>query len=104
MVINIIHVNEIAMKHLGKWESLSPYLGLDHTTEESIRSTSKGDYEMQKRKFLQEWIRVKGNQATYDELITAAERASDQNLADSVKKMMKATVPYTSQRYVFVCL
>ena len=81
------------MKHLAKWESLSPYLGLDHTTEESIRSASNGDYEMQKKKLLQEWKRIKGDQATYDELITAAERASDQNLADSVKKMMKANVP-----------
>ena len=35
------------------------------------------------------WKEVKGKEATYRALVTAAEKARDQRLADNVKDMLK---------------
>ena len=41
------------------------------------------------------WKERKGNEATYSALITAAEKAKDQQLADRVKAMIAATTTST---------
>ena len=85
-------VATIARDHLTKWESLSPYLGLSQPEKAEIRNTYH-DYGEQKRECLQKWKELKGNKATYSALITAAEEARNQQLADGVKTICLTNVP-----------
>ena len=78
----------IASKHLINWESLRPYLGLSRPKEAEIVNSYPRDYGKQKYECLHEWRVLKGNEATYGALITAAEKASHQKLADEVKAMV----------------
>ena len=84
----------IARDHLSNWESLRPYLELSHAQKEEIRRSCPGDYGKQKQECLEVWKQTKGNEATYRALITAAEDAKEQILADSIRNML------TSQKYV----
>ena len=86
-------VATIARDHLTDWESLRPYLGLSRSQQVEIRNS--GDYGKQKRECLEVWKETKGNDATYSALITAAEKAKDQQLADRVKAMMAANTTST---------
>ena len=70
------------------WEELSPHLELTAPQEYSIRQTYR-IYEDQKREALHVWKRNKGNGATYDSFITAAETISNMQLADSVRALLK---------------
>ena len=82
----------IARDHLTSWEPLRPFLDLTRPQEETIRRTYP-DYGKQKEECLQLWRQTKGKKATYGALITAAEQARDQNLADSVRSMIGADGP-----------
>ena len=93
-VISDEDVATIARDHLTNWESLRPYLGLTRPQKENIRKTYS-DYGEQKRECLEVWQETKGNEATYGALITAAEKAKDQHLADRVKAMLASPVPST---------
>ena len=81
-------VATIARDHLTNWESLRPYLGLSRQQQVEIRKSYHGDYGEQKRECLEVWKETKGNDATFGALITAAEKAKDQQLADRVKAMI----------------
>ena len=78
-----------------RWEELSPHLKLTVQQEHSIRQTFK-DYEDQKREALHTWKRNKGNGATYDSFITAAETISNVQLADNVRALLKERLQHTS--------
>ena len=84
----------IARDLLVEWESLRPYLGLNHQQQVNICKTYS-DYKQQKHECLEVWKVIKGNEATYSALITAAEMANDQQLADRVKAMLVAKAPST---------
>ena len=88
-------VATIARKHLTNWESLRPYLGLNRQQQVVVRNSYPGDYGQQKRECLEVWKEIKGNEATYGALITAAEKAEDKQLADSVRAMLAAKAPPT---------
>ena len=90
-VIGVEDVATIARDHLTTWELLRPYLGLSRQQEEVIRNTYH-HYGKQKQECLEVWKEVKGNEATYGALITAAEKARDQQLADRVKAMLGTSV------------
>ena len=81
----------IARDHMIKWEPLRPYLGLSRA---QIHDTYPGNYGKQKRKCLEVWKKTKGNDATYSALITAAEKAGNQMLADAVRAMVSGTYMY----------
>ena len=78
----------LARDHLSNWESLRPYLGLNHAQKEEIRRSCLGDYGRQKQECLEVWKETKGNKATYQALITAAKEAKEQTLADGVRALL----------------
>ena len=82
-------VATIARDHLTNWELLRPYLGLSRQQEAEIHNTYH-NYGKQKQECLEVWEEMRGNKATYNALITAAEKAKDQQLADKVKAMTVA--------------
>ena len=75
----------IARDHLTDWESLAPFLGLSRAQEQQVARSYPGDYGKQGQECLQIWRKIKGAEATYQVLITAAVEAKDQQLADAVK-------------------
>ena len=95
----------IARDHLSNWESLRPYLGLNHALKEEIRRSCPGDYGRQKQECLEVWKEMKGNEATYQALITAAEEAKEQTLADGVRAMLTnrqyIPPPHSEGRYMW---
>ena len=78
----------IAKDYLVRWEELSPHLELTVQQEHSIQQTYR-IYEDQKREALHMWKRNKGNGATYNSFITAAETISNMQLADNVRALLK---------------
>ena len=78
----------IARDYLTDWESLRPYLGLNRQQEEEIRRSFPNNYGKQKQECLERWRELKGDEVTYGALITAAEKARNQHLADRVKDML----------------
>ena len=78
----------IARDYLVSWEEISPHLELTPPQENSIRRTFR-IYEDQKREALRKWKEKKGNGATYNSFITAAETISNKLLADSVRALLK---------------
>ena len=78
-------VEMIAMNHQSDWESLSPLLEL---SDAQALTVSQLPCEHQSRMCLVLWKAAKGNDATYGALITAAERAGDQQLVDEVKGLV----------------
>ena len=88
-------ITTIARAYLVRWEELSSHLELTASQEHSIRQTFK-DYEDQKREALHTWKRNKGNGATYDSFITAAETISNMQLADNVRALLKKRLQHTS--------
>ena len=85
----------IVRDHLVKWEELAPHLELTVQQENEIRQTFR-EYADQKREALHTWKRNKGNGATYDSFITAAETISNIQLADSVRDLLKERLQHTS--------
>lgn len=79
----------IAAKYLTKWEDLSPFLGLTRPQESNIRHTFQ-DYSDKKREALRQWKTNEGDAATYRAFITAATAASNKELVDNVKAMLRA--------------
>ena len=97
-VISDEDVATIVRDHLTDWESLRPYLGLCRPQQVQIRNSYPGDYGKQSRECLEVWKEMKGNEATFGALITAAEKAKNQQLADAVKTMLAAKAP-SPKRY-----
>ena len=81
-------VATIAADYLTSWEELSPYLGLKKQHENEIREDFK-KYNVQKRRALLKWKEIKGDAATYQAFITAATKASNVELVDKVKAMLR---------------
>ena len=79
----------IARDHLVDWEDLHPFLGLTRPQKKEIIKSFPGDYRKQKRECLEVWKEVKGDEATYRVLISAAEKAKNKELADNVMDMVK---------------
>ena len=77
----------IARDHLTDWGSLAPFLGLTRPQEQQIARSYPGDYARQGQKCLQVWKEMKGAEATYQALISAAVEARDQLLADAVEDL-----------------
>jgi hypothetical protein len=67
---------------------LRPFLGLNRQQEEEIRRSFPNNYGKQKQECLERWRELKGDEVTYGALITAAEKARNQHLADRVKDML----------------
>jgi hypothetical protein len=78
---------KIARDSLNKWEKLAPFLDLSRQQETMI-AKSFPDYGKQKQECLEEWKEMKGKEATYCALISAAEEAEDKELAHSVHSMV----------------
>ena len=85
----------IARDYLVRWEELSPHLELTVPQENEIRRTFR-EYADQKREVLRTWKRNKGNGATYDSFITAAEAISNMQLADNVRALLKKQLQHTA--------
>ena len=81
------HLAIISRDHVTNWESLVPFLGLTRAQEQAVARSSPGDYEKQKRECLMKWREAKGARATYQALISVAEEAGNQQLADSVREI-----------------
>ena len=71
------------------WETLRPFLELGRSKAKDVLKSHPNDYGKQKLECLEEWKEMKGHAATYQALITAAEDARLQNLADNVGEMFK---------------
>ena len=91
IVISDEDVAVIARDHLIRWEPLRPHLGLSHQQEEEIRQAYPGENDKQNHKCLVVWKKMKGNEATYSALITAAEVAGRSWLADGVRDLLSRT-------------
>ena len=81
-------LSTIAAKYLRKWEKLLPELKLTPQQETEIKETFR-DYDDQKREALRKWREIIGNAATYGAFITAATAASNMELVDNVKAMLR---------------
>ena len=92
-VISDRHLVVIARDHLTDWENLAVFLGLTTARQHQIARSYQGDYSRQKRECLQIWREMKGAKATYQALISAAEEAKDQLLADAVKDLCLSSSP-----------
>ena len=79
----------IAKSHITHWEPLGPFLGLTRQQEVEIAQNYSSNYGLQKRECLEVWKEVKGDRATYRALISAAEEAEDQQLADAIRNMIQ---------------
>ena len=95
------HLAEIVRKYLRNWEELAPRLELTPVQEEEIRNTYSR-YGDQKRESLRLWRRIKGSAATYRALIAAAVAISNEQLADNIRDLLRAsgqpTLPNTQPR------
>ena len=78
---------KIARDSLNKWEKLAPFLDLSRQQETMI-ANSFPDYGKQKQECLEVWKEMKGKEATYCALISAAEEAENKELADYVLSMV----------------
>ena len=78
----------IATKFLKEWEGLSPHLKLTPLQEIEIRRDNAG-YGAQKLDALRRWKIYEGDAATYRAFIAAATAASNMELVDSVKSMLR---------------
>jgi hypothetical protein len=81
----------IARDHLTDWENLQPFLGLSRAQKKEIARSYPGDYGLQKQECLEVWKEKIGREATYRALISAAEEARDQQLADNIRDMLEKT-------------
>ena len=103
-MISDVDLTTIARDYLTDWESLRPYLGLNIQEKVKIYKLYPRTYGKQKQQCLEVWKEMKGNEATYDAFITAAEEAEHQQLADSVRTMLAAnisTIPLsTHSKYI----
>ena len=88
--ISAQHLALIARHYLNDWEALCPHLGLSCNQETAIARSHPQDYARQRHKCLQEWRRTKGVGATYQALISAAEEAKQQFLADNVRDLINS--------------
>ena len=79
----------IAKNHITHWEPLGPFLDLTRQQEVEIAQKYSSNYRLQKRECLEVWKEVKGDGATYRALISAAEEAEDQQLADNIRNMLQ---------------
>ena len=86
-VIKDKDVITIAREHIGDWEALATNLGFTNPQQTAIKKSHPGDVEKQARSLLQKWKTAKGNDATYEALITAADDAGDMALADHIRSM-----------------
>ena len=81
-------VTTIAAEYLTSWEELSPFLNLTKQHETDIRKDFT-EHSNQKRQALLKWKMINGDAATYRAFITAATKASNMELADKVKAMLR---------------
>ena len=95
-VVSDPDVSLIARECLADWEALRSDLGLNRAQETAIRNSFHGKYEQQRRECLNIWKEMKGDEATYHALITAAESAKNQQLADTVKALVRGMFVYTN--------
>ena len=77
----------VAKNHVRNWRELGPFLELTRQQETEILESYPTNYGLQKRECLEVWKEMKGDGATYQALITAAEEAEERDLADNIRKM-----------------
>ena len=87
-VISRKSLTVIARDHLNNWKTLGPFLDLTRQQETAIAYSSP-DFGLQKRECLEVWKEKRGKEATYRALISAAEEAGDQLLADNIRDMLE---------------
>ena len=88
--INQTFLTCIARDYVTNWEPLGPYLDLSQQQETEIRQNHKDNYGLQKQECLKVWQEVKGAGATFRALISAAEKAKNQQLADRVRSLLES--------------
>ena len=88
-VISRRYLAAIAKNHITHWEPLGPFLDLTRQQEVEIAQKYRDNYGLQKRECLEVWKEMKGDGTTYRALISAAEEAEDQQLADSIRKLFQ---------------
>ena len=91
------HIVVITRDHLTDWETLAVFLGLTEAKQQQIARSYLGDYGRQGRECLEVWREMKGAEATYQALITAAVEAKDQLLADTVKNLYGRRADYRGE-------
>ena len=74
-------------KFLVRWEKLAPYLGITDAEEEEIRHDCKS-YMEEKMCMLRKWRENKANSATYQNLIRAAKRSGNAQLAHQIQEIL----------------
>ena len=93
----------IARDHLTQWEKLHPFLGLNRAQKKEIANSYPRDYGKQKRECLEVWKEERGREATYRVLISAAEEASDHQLADNIRDMGESLNLYLHSFNIHSC-
>ena len=88
-VISDKDITNIA-KNISDWEALAMSLNISAPEMKQIRDSFPADVQKQGRECLQKWKVKQGRAATYQALITAAEEARDQQLADGVRDIKKS--------------
>ena len=96
VVVSKTDMATIASEFIPDWKSLRPHLGLSQAQETAIHNLFPGNYEQQKLECLSKWLAIKGIEATYGALITAAKCAGNQLLADKVKALTGGMFMYTN--------
>ena len=89
--VSDMHLAEIAREYLRSWEELAPRLELSPVQEEEIRNTYVGGYGVKKLGALRLWREKKGSAATYRALIAAAVAISNEQLADNIRSLLRAS-------------
>ena len=93
-VVSDEDIKVIARDHMVGYDILSTYLEL---SQQQRSAFSKMDWAERKHECLKMWKEMKGNEATYGALITAAEKAQDQKLADAVRAICDGMCMYTGR-------
>lgn len=87
------HVEMISRSHCEDWESLLPYLGLKPIVANDIGKQNLEPREKRK-KFLSQWKKIEGDNATYQQLVKALLKIQCRQDAEMILKMLQ---PPTAQ-------
>ena len=84
------HVEQISISFCEKWRSLPPYLEMEIIVAKDIDRDHSGCDECEKRcSFLKKWKKLKGREATYENLIRALLKLKCREEAEGVCRLLK---------------
>ena len=93
--IRDFHLNKIAMYYCSKWRWLPCHLGMERIVAKDISCTSAAEEE-RRFHFFNEWKERRGSEATYKNLICALLSIDCREDAESICKLLQASLSKTS--------